>query len=211
MPHDHDHDHGHDHGHAPHKFDPANVARLDAPYRRAYFPPEVYLAALAPRPGLRLADLGCGTGYFTVPVLDAVGGEGIFYAVDTSPEMLAALRERLRAHPHGTRVHTVQSAESAVPLPDGCVDAVVMGALLHELEDRAAFLAEIRRLLAPAGRLLVADWDRRPGQSGAAEHGPPYDHRVPREAAEAALAAAGYTAITAHEGFREAYLISAGR
>jgi ubiquinone/menaquinone biosynthesis C-methylase UbiE len=206
------HHHGHGpHGHAPHKFDPGNVARLDAPHRRQSFPPEVYLAALAPRPGLRLADLGCGTGYFTFPVLDALAGEGTFYAVDTSPEMLVVLGERLRTHPHGARVQAVQSSESTVPLPDGCVDAVVMGALFHELEDRAAFLAEVRRLLAPGGRVLVADWDRRPGQEGEAEHGPPYEHRVPREETDAALGAAGFGAVQDHEGFHDAYLLSAQR
>jgi len=204
------HDHGH-HGHGAHKFDPQNLARLDSPGRRASFPPAAYLAAIAPRPGLRLADLGCGTGYFTFPVLDAVAGEGTFFAVDTSPEMLAALGERLRAHPHGARVQPVQSRESAVPLPDGCVDAVVLGALFHELEDRAAFLAEVRRLLAPGGRVLVADWDRRPGQEGEAEHGPPYEHRVPREETEAALGAAGFEAVQAHAGYRDAYLLSARR
>ena len=201
----------HDHGHGHHKFDPKNVARLDAPHRREHFPPEVYVAALAPIPGLRLADIGCGTGYFTLPVLEALRGEGTFYAVDTSAKMLDALRERLRAHPHGARVQAVQSHESAVPLPDGCVDAVVIGALFHELVDRAAFLAEVRRLLLPGGRLLVADWDRRPGQTGESDLGPPYEHRVPREETEATLRAAGFSAVTAHEGFRDAYLLSARR
>ena len=201
----------HDHGHGHHKFDPRNVARLDAPYRRSYFPPEVYVAALAPKPGLRLCDLGCGTGYFTFPALEAVGGEGTFYAVDTSPEMLAALGERLRAHPHGARVQAVRSRENVVPLPDDCVDAVVMGTLFHELADRETFLAEVRRLLVPGGRLLVADWDRRPGQAGEPEHGPPYEHRVPREETEAALRDAGFTGVQAHEGLRDAYLLTARR
>ena len=207
----HDHGHGHQHAHGHHKFDPANLARLDAPGRRAQFPLVVYVAALQPIPGLRLCDLGCGTGYFTFPVLDALDGEGTFYAVDTSPEMLAALRERLRAHPHGARVTVVQSGESAVPLPDACADVVVMGALFHELADRAAFLAEVRRLIVPGGRVLVAEGDRRPGQEGEPEHGPPYAHRVPREETEAALRAAGFTAVTAHDGFRDAYLLSARR
>jgi ubiquinone/menaquinone biosynthesis C-methylase UbiE len=207
----HDHGHGHHEHHDHHKFDPKNLERLDAPGRREKFPPEVYVAALQPIPGLRLCDLGCGLGYFTFPVLDALGGEGTFYAVDTSPEMLEALRERLRAHPHGARVQTVESSESAVPLPGGCADAAVMGALFHELADRAAFLAEVRRLLAPGGRVLVADWDRRPGQEGATDAGPPYEHRVPREETESALRAAGFTAVTAHEGFRDAYLLSARR
>ena len=61
------------------------------------------------------------------------------------------------------------------------------------------------------GRVLIADWDRRPGQAGAAEHGPAYEHRVPREEAEAEVRAAGFTDVRAHAGYRDAYLLSARR
>ena len=199
-----------DHRHA-HKFDPANLARLDSPGRRERMPAAAFLAAVDPPPGLRLADIGVGTGYCTLPVLDAVAGRGTFYAIDIAPVVLEELRRRLAAHPHGVHVHVILAEEARIPLPDQCVDHVVMGAVLHELEDRAASLAEACRLLVPDGRLVVADWDRRPGQQGEADYGPPYEHRVPREEAEAALAAAGFRQIRTHVGFTDAYLLSALR
>jgi ubiquinone/menaquinone biosynthesis C-methylase UbiE len=198
------------HGHG-HKFDPANIARLDSPARRERMPPAAVVAAVSPWPGLRLADIGVGTGYLLVPLLEAVEGKGTFFAVDISPEVLEELRRRLSAHPFGDRVQVVLGEEGHVPLPDGLLDAVVMGAVLHEFADLAASLAEVRRVLVPGGRVVAADWDRRPEQHGDAEHGPPYEHRVPREEAEAALTAAGFTDIRLHEGFRDAYLLSARR
>jgi len=129
--------------------------------------------------------------------------------VDISTEMLDALDARLRVHPYGNRVVSVRREPCSVPLPDCCADAVFMGALLHEVEDPQAFLREARRLLAELGRILVADWDRRPGQTGQSEIGPPYEHRIPREEAEAALRNAGFVSIRSHEGFQNAYLLSA--
>jgi ubiquinone/menaquinone biosynthesis C-methylase UbiE len=203
------HDHGpHDHGH---KFDPANFARLDSPARRERMPPAAVVAAVHAHPGMRLADIGVGTGYLLFPLLEAVEGQGTFYAVDISPEVLEELRRRLSAHPFGDRVQVVLGEEGRVPLPDGSLNVVVMGAVLHEFTDLAASLAEVHRLLALGGRVVAADWDRRPEQHGVAEHGPPYDHRVPRAAAEAALSTAGFTDIRVHEGFRDAYLLSACR
>ncbi|HEY3357088.1 MAG TPA: class I SAM-dependent methyltransferase [Polyangia bacterium] len=203
------HDHGpHEHGH---RFDPAHLARLDSPARRERMPPAAVVAAVAPAPGVRLADIGAGTGYLLLPLLEAAQGQGAFHAVDISPVVLDELRRRLAAHPFGGAVQVLLGEEGRVPLAHESVDVVVLGAVLHEFASLAASLAEVRRVLAPGGRVVVADWDRRPEQHGAAEHGPPYEHRIPREQAEAALTAAGFTDLRRHEGFQDAYLLSARR
>ena len=69
-------------------FDPAKRKKLFSPDRMKRFPPAAFLAALRPWQGIRYADLGAGTGYYTIPVLDAVAGVGRFTAVDLSPIML---------------------------------------------------------------------------------------------------------------------------
>ncbi len=79
--------HPHAHGKV---FDAARRHLLFSPERIERFPPAAFLAALAPWKGMRYVDLGAGTGYYTLPVLDALGGEGIFTAVDLSDEMLIA-------------------------------------------------------------------------------------------------------------------------
>ncbi|MHB1845998.1 MAG: class I SAM-dependent methyltransferase [Deltaproteobacteria bacterium] len=203
MPHDHSH---------PHQrlFDPAKKGMLFSPERLARFPPAAFLAALAPTPGLRFADLGAGTGYYTLPVLDALRGEGDFVAVDMSEEMLSALRERLSGHPHGGKVRLVHSVDGGLPLPDASVDAAVMGNFLHELDDAAAYLKAVRRAVAPGGRLLVVDWDVPSRRGPDAERvGPPYDHRIPLARATALLHAAGFPDVRPAPGFSEAYLLVA--
>ncbi len=207
-------DQPHDHSHGPHgkRFDPARRHMLFSPERMARFPPAAFLRALAPTPAMRFADLGAGTGYYTLPVLDALAGEGDFVAVDVAPEMLEALRERIASHPHGAKVRLVRSVHGEVPLPDGSVDAAVMGNFLHEVEDPLAYLIDVRRSLAPGGRLLVADWDapvaRAPGEERV---GPPDEHRIPLAKAKALLVEAGFSSVTEAPGFREAYLLVARR
>jgi SAM-dependent methyltransferase len=174
------------------KFHHANVARLDAPDRTLNIPPAAVQRAVAPRPGERIADLGCGTGFFLWPLLESVAGEGTFYAVDSSPEMLEHLQARAEQQPNGQRVQAVLSTDSAVPLPDASLDVAVMGSVYHEIAERPAYLLEVKRLLRPGGRLVAIDWHPLP--PGAERTvGPPAHHRVAEEAARAELLAAGFT------------------
>ncbi len=198
---------GHDHHH---KFDPANAARLDDPRRREVLPPAPLVAALPLRPGDRVADLGAGTGYWLRALLDAAPAGTRFWAVDTEPAMLELLAERLRDHPRAGDVANVLSTEHHVPLPDGSVDVVVMGLVYHELADRRGYLAEVRRLLAPAGRVAIVDWAVLP--AGAERTmGPPDEERVPFETARAEIQAAGFGDAVRVEGYRETWCVVAGR
>lgn len=108
------------------------------------------VASLLP-PGLVVADVGCGTGAFTAmlaPVADRV------YAIDREPTMLDAARARL-----GERANVEFCLGSAerLPMADGVVDLVVLGLILHHLEEPAEALREAARVLRPAGRVLMVD------------------------------------------------------
>jgi SAM-dependent methyltransferase len=180
-----------DHDHEDRKFHHDHAPRLDAPDRLRDIPPPAIQRAVRPRPGDCIADLGTGTGFFLWPVLEAVNGEGTFYAVDSSAEMLELLRGRARQHPLGERVQPLLSTDEAVPLPDGSLDLAMMGSVYHEFKDRPAYLAEVRRLLGPKGRLVVIDW--RPLPPGAERTvGPPAHHRVAEETARAELEGQGF-------------------
>ena len=191
-------------------FDPSKRSKLFSPDRMKRFPPAAFLAALKPWEGLRYADLGAGTGYYTIPVLDAVAGIGRFTAVDLSPEMLDELREKLAAHPHGARVKIVRSVHGEVPLPPASLDAAMVGNFLHELEAPTAYLIEVRAALVPGGRIFVADWDVPAGVGPRAKPsvGPPYAHRIPLAHARELLRVAEYEDVQAHPGFEEGYLLS---
>lgn len=110
------------------------------------------LAALALLdPAMRVGDLGCGTGVLTAALAPHVAHVD---AVDASPAMLDAARQRLAGAPNVT-VH--DGALEALPLADGALDAAVLLLVLHHVADPARALREVRRVLRPGGRVLVAD------------------------------------------------------
>lgn len=173
----------------PHKFDPARRARLEDPARAELLPPEQLLRHGGLRPGMRLADVGCGPGFFTIPAAAIVGPAGRVYAVDISEEMLQAVREKVTASGYAN-VTTLRATEDALPLPDGAADFALLAFVLHEAADQQAFAREVARIVARGGRVLLLDWDRRE-----MEVGPPVADRVSPEDAQAVLEAAGFSVV----------------
>lgn len=72
---------------------------LERPERETEEAPSKAIAALNIRPGHVVADIGAGSGYYTVRLADAVGASGRVYATDIQPEMLALIKERMQAKP----------------------------------------------------------------------------------------------------------------
>jgi precorrin-6B methylase 2 len=77
------------------RFDASLAFRLDAPERLIWLPPAEIVGALSVQPGDTIADVGAGTGYFSLPLAEAVGPRGKLYAVDAQAEMLSHLRQKL--------------------------------------------------------------------------------------------------------------------
>ena len=100
--------------------------------------------------GRRILDVGCGAG----PLLAALRERGaIVTGVDPSAKMLELARQRLG---EGAALHQAGLGGGPLPFPDGAFDDVIACLVLHYLEDWKAPLAELRRVLAPGGRLIVA-------------------------------------------------------
>ncbi len=167
-----------------HKFDPGHRARLLDPERTRLLPARDILARFPLEEGCTAADIGCGTGHFTLVMAAIVGPRGLVYAVDTEPAMLEDLRARLVQRPD-LRVETLRSSEERIPLPDRSVDFAFMACVLHEL-DGPGTLRETARILRPGGRLGVVDWKKlREGV------GPPYTHRLSPRQVDTAIRAGG--------------------
>src|SRR5262245_48790740 len=147
------------------RFDPANMARLLDAERRAWNPPEATLRAAGVGPDQTVVDLGCGPGYFTLPAAELVGPRGTVYGVDVEPAMVEACR-RSAAAAGAQRIEVVHSSETHVPLPDGIADLVFVSVVLHEAEDRVAFLREARRLLKPGGEVALIEFRQQDGPPG---------------------------------------------
>lgn len=119
--------------------------------------PEMALDAITVRPGMVVADVGAGTGYFTLRLARRVGPSGKVYATDIQPEMLSRLQDRLDAE-HLTNVETVLGTQSDPKLPAGAIDLILMVDVYHELSQPQRMLDEIRKALKPDGRLVLIEY-----------------------------------------------------
>jgi ubiquinone/menaquinone biosynthesis C-methylase UbiE len=124
--------------------------------------PERVIAALGIRPGDRVADLGSGSGYFTLRLAQAVGPEGRVFAVDVDEEMNEYLRRRV-AQAGVANVEVIEGRFEDPLLPDGGVDLVLTVDTYHHIDDRPSYFRNLRRDLAPGGRVAVIDYDGRKG------------------------------------------------
>jgi predicted methyltransferase len=123
-------------------------------------------AALGLAPGMRVADVGAGTGLYTMLFADAVGGEGRVYAVDISQEFVESIAERAAAA--GARnVVAVQNHQKSTKLPPASVDLVFMADTYHHFEYPGAMLASMHQALSDDGKLAIIDFRRMPGISNA--------------------------------------------
>lgn len=169
----------------PHKFDPDRRARLEDPDRLRLLPARDLLIRAGLRPEMSVADVGCGPGVFALPAAEIVGPAGRVYAIDISPQMLQAVREKARdAGLHN--IETVLAEESAVPLPDATAQFALLAFVLHEAVRPGTFTREVARLLAPRGRLLLLEWKKEEMPVG-----PPVRDRLMPEESERWLAEAG--------------------
>lgn len=117
------------------------------------------------RPGMSIADVGSGPGYFTFKFSDIVGDEGKVYAIETNPRHLEFLHNYVRKY--GVKnVEVVTSSFEGIGLdPAIRVDAVYMCSLYHNVyaaftdEERDLFVGSIRRALKPDGTFILVDND----------------------------------------------------
>ncbi|MFB6266884.1 MAG: methyltransferase domain-containing protein [Halodesulfurarchaeum sp.] len=156
----------------PRRFDPAASDRLGDPERFRYLSRDELVWSLDPDPTDRIADLGCGTGFYTREIAPFV--EEIL-ALDLQPRMLAQFGSA--GVPNG--VTRVIAKGSTLPLQDAHLDGAVSTMTYHEFDDGA--VGELARVIRPGGRLVIADWSA----GGSGERGPPVeDRRHPEEAAK---------------------------
>jgi ubiquinone/menaquinone biosynthesis C-methylase UbiE len=180
-----------------------HAQKLDDPERAKWLPAEPIVRRLA-RPGLAVADVGTGTGYFAIPLAGAVSPGGRVFAVDLQPEMLALLRSRL---PPELPITLVAGEATRTTLGEASVELVLLANVWHELDDRAAALAEAARVLRPGGRLAIVDWRT----DVADEPGPRPDHRVAASKTVATLTDGGWTIETSEPMGSFHYLVIARR
>jgi predicted methyltransferase len=116
------------------------------------------------KPGLRVADVGAGTGLFTRMFAAEVGADGKVYAVDIAQKFLDHIK-KTSAELKLTNVETVKCTEKSCELPPASVDLVFICDTYHHFEFPYRTMATIHKALKPGGRLVVVDFHRIPGKS----------------------------------------------
>ena len=110
---------------------------------------------------MSVADFGSGAGHFTFAMAQEVGNEGVVHAIDVRPTVLEALKGH--AELDGlfyVRIHRENlEQEGGSHLPGAFKDRVLCSNILHQVDDRPAIFREAHRVLKPAGKLIVIDWD----------------------------------------------------
>ena len=134
-----------------------------------------------------VADLGSGSGHFAMAAAPRLDG-GRLFAIDVEKEMLARLVSEAKDRGH-TNIHPIWGDISkcrGVPLADECVDRAIAANVLFQVDDRNAFIEEIKRLLRPGGKVMLIDWQN------THDAGPHHTHKVSKDVALALFGRHGF-------------------
>ncbi|HET7220011.1 MAG TPA: methyltransferase domain-containing protein [Vicinamibacterales bacterium] len=160
---------------------------LDRPEREAEEAPSKAIAALELKPGQTVADVGAGSGYYSIRLARAVGENGRVFATDIQPEMLALIRKKIDAA-RLSNIDLVLGTESDPRLPAGTLDLALMVDVYHELADPQGMLRALKRALKPGGRLVLIEFRKESAWVPIRE-----EHKMSVKDARIELEAEGYT------------------
>lgn len=139
--------------------------------------PKANVLQLGLREGMKVGDLGAGSGHYAAAAAAIVGKEGRVYAVDIQEDILKHVKD----HAAGMGLRNVDTVWGnfeklgGTTLRESSLDAVILSNTLFQLDNREGAIAEIQRILKPGGKLLVIDWAGAYGGMG------PLPHRVVSE------------------------------
>ena len=171
---------------------------FDDPKRDAWQKPHEVIQALALKPDAVIADIGAGTGYFTVRFAHMVP-RGRVYAVDTEPDMVKHLAERARQG--GLKnVTAVAGAPDNPRLPEKA-DVIVLVDVYHHVEDRERYFRRLQDSLRPGGRVAIIDFHLD------SPVGPPRAARMPPDQVKAEMKRSGYALAQEHDFLPNQYFL----
>jgi cyclopropane fatty-acyl-phospholipid synthase-like methyltransferase len=187
-----------------HRFEKADewAPIFDDPARDAWQRPDAVVAALTLKPGMVVADIGAGTGYFEKRLATAVGPSGAVIAVDIEADMVRYLAERAKRE--GTpnveaRLGTVDDPK----LTTQSVDRILIVDTWHHIGDRVAYGTKLAAALKPGGAVFVVDFTLE------TEKGPPKQHRLAPSQVIEELTRAGMNATIVDAGLPDQYIVRA--
>ena len=186
----------------PHRFEHADrwAKVFDDPARDAWQRPAQVVALLQIAPGMTVADIGAGTGYFLPYLSRAVGPTGKVLGLDVEADMVRHMKDR--ASREGlANVTAAQVAPDDPGLPAGAVDRVLIVDTWHHIGAREAYVKKLAAGLRPGGFVTVVDFTLE------SDKGPPREHRIPADVVMKELASAGLAARVVQETLPDQYIV----
>jgi len=139
-----------------HVFDPKNIDILEMEERKTWQNPEEILGAVEIRSDFVVADLGCGSGFFTVPLSQKVKK---VYGIDVQKEMLDFLEQKIQKLKI-KNIELLLSKKNEIPLENESVDLLVSMNTLHEFDDKKIMIEKMRKVLKRGGKALIVDFKK---------------------------------------------------
>ena len=167
-----------------HKFNYEKYKKLDSPERKKILPVDRILSILDEEEEVNVADIGCGTGYLSIPLAKRLGDEGRVYAIDINSEMLSILEERAEGLKN---IETIKSDENDIPIKSNIIDISFLITVFHELKNPERFIEEIVRISKDKHRIGIIDWTAKER-----EMGPPIERAIAAEKTVNFFEEAGY-------------------
>jgi predicted methyltransferase len=165
--------------------------KFETESREIFHQREKIVAAAGLKPGMVMADIGAGTGLFTLRFARAVGEKGKVYAVEIAKKFLEHIKARA-SKASASNVQTILCTERSVELPEASIDLAFICDVYHHFEFPSASLATLHKALKPGGELVLIDFKRIPGESSDFIMG---HVRAGQEVFEAEVIAAGFVKV----------------
>jgi ubiquinone/menaquinone biosynthesis C-methylase UbiE len=141
------------------------IKRFESEAREVFAKRTEIVAICDVRPGMRVADIGAGTGLFSFQFAEKVRPGGTVYAVEIAPGFLKYLGDQAEKRGFSKVVKPHRGGQESINLPPNSVDIVFICDAYHHFEKPAAMLASIHASLRPGGRVVIVDFDKRPDSS----------------------------------------------
>lgn len=171
---------------------------FDDPERDAWQKPHEVIQALALKPDAIVADIGAGTGYFSIRFAHMLP-KGRVYGVDTEPDMVKYLSDRAKRE--GLKNVTAVAAKPGDPRLPERADLVVLVDVYHHVEGRERYFRDLQKALRPGGRVAVIDFRME------SPVGPPRSARIAPDAVKTEMKRAGYVLVQEHAFLPNQYFL----
>lgn len=122
--------------------------------------PEQNVAQLDLRDGMRVADFGAGTGFYSRAASKRVGNSGKVYAIEIQKDFVKKLEDDLKNW-HISNVECIWGdieSLGGTKLADSSMDLIIISNILFQVEDKFGLIDEVKRVLKPNGQVLLVDW-----------------------------------------------------